>query len=431
MSLRPFIALTLAMLCATVCLPGSARAAKPQEMPLAVFDRRESAELDRLVRDVCRKDLVVLGEDANHGGGRTLEVKAELLRRLVARCGFGAVVFESSLYETLDYERALAAGTADETRLIEAAGQLWFWAQEARPMAAWLHAQARAGRVRVAGMDVQPIGATARHARAALGTALSSALDDARAAVCRAEFDRHHAWAYDDDHPFDDGARQRLRDCSDAILAALRARGEPPASSLTMQARAYARYLDMALGGEGDPRDLGMFESLQWHRARWPTRTKIVVWCATVHAARRLDGVAPAMQPFGAHVHAAWGDRVATVGFSALGGASGTPGGRGAPIVLPPAPEDALERVALEDDRRRTAAVSDIPMPGLRYVDRRRLRAYGTIAARAINYRTVHAAPWHEIVDAMIVLREERPIQPIPLRTQSASDAAAALPIER
>lgn len=371
----------------------------------AIFDRRASAEIDRLVRDVCRRDIVLLGEDANHGGGRTLEIKTEIVKRLAARCGFGAVVFESQFYDLLAHARAVAAGTATAGDLADAIGPLWSRAQEAQPLIAFLHAQTMSGRLRVAGIDPQVGGITGHYARRELGAALAAALDGEARAACRAEIDRHNGWRYDDAQPFDDAAQRRLRACSDAIRAVIASKGIDPASDLAAMAAAYARYLDMALDGDGDMRDLGMFEALQWHRARWPEGTKLVVWCATVHAAKRLDGVAPEMRPLGAHVHAAYGDRAAAIGFTARAGTFGNPGASGTPNALTPAAPHALEAVALGD--------RDVE---LRYVDRKRLRKLGTIAARPINYRTTHAAPWSGMLDGILVLREERATTPLPRR---------------
>lgn len=365
-----------------------------------VSGRHESAELDRLVRDVCHKDIVLLGEDANHGGGRTLEVKAELVRRLTTRCGFGAVLFESQFYDLLDQAHAVEAGTATERDLADAIGPLWSRAREAQPLIRFLHRERSAGRVRVGGIDPQVGGLDGRYSRRRLASTLASLLDDdARRAACEIELGRHNDWRYDETQPFDDAARERLRACGEAIRTTAIARAEGLDPETAAMAAAYGRYLGMALDGDGDQRDLGMFESLQWHRARWPRGTKLIVWCATVHAARRLDGVGPEMRPMGAHLHARYGERMAVVGFSALGGAFGSPGGRGPAMPLPRADDSALEPAVLGDSG-----------PDLRYVDRKRLRRLGTIAARPIDYRKVHAAPWADYVDALIVLREERPI---------------------
>jgi len=371
------------------------------------FDKTESAEIDRLVRDVCRKDIVLLGEDASHGGGRTFEVKTEIVRRLVSRCGFDAVLFESQFYDLLDVEHAVADRTATPTQLAGAIGALWARAAESKPLIDFLYRKAMAGRIRVAGIDPQVGGAMGEYSKHRLGGVLVEPLAGARREACRREIDMHNAWQYDDAHPFDDPAQQRLRGCIDDIRAALAARGAGLASNMDSEtaamAAAYSRYLDMAMNGDGNLRDLGMYENLQWHRGRWPTGAKLIVWCATVHAAKALDGLATDMTPMGRHVHAAYGKRAATIGFTALSGRFGNPGAGGQPNPLPPAEASALENVVL--------AGSDA---GLRYVDAKRLKRLGTIVSRPINYRKQHAAPWAEVLDGMIVLREERATTPSP-----------------
>lgn len=369
-------------------------AATPDHGP---FDKVESAEIDRLVRDVCRKEIVMLGEDASHGGGRTFEVKTEIVKRLVSRCGFDAVLFESQLYDMLDVEHAVAQKTATPAQLAGAIGALWARAEESKPLIDVLYRETMAGRVRIAGIDPQVGGVMGDYSKHRLGAALTGPLADDRRDACRREIDTHNGWRYDDAHPFDDAAQQRLRGCIDDIRAALVAQGIDPMSETTAMAAAYSRYLDMALGGDGNQRDLGMYENIQWHRGRWPKGMKLIVWCATVHAAKALHGLATDMTPMGRHVHAAYGKRAATIGFTALSGRFGNPGAGGEPNVLQTADASALDRVVLAD--------SDA---GLRYVDHKRLRRLGTIVSRPIDYRKQHAAPWAEVLDGLIVLREER-----------------------
>lgn len=377
---------------------------KPDNGP---FDKIESAEIDRLVRDVCRKQIVMLGEDAGHGGGRTFDVKTEIVKRLVSRCGFDAVLFESQLYDMLDVEHAVAEKTATPTQLASAIGALWARAEESKPLIDFLYRETMAGRVRIAGIDPQVGGVMGEYSRHRLGGVLIEPLAGLRREACRREIDMHNGWRYDDAHPFDDAAQQRLRACIDDIRAALSTQGAGVASSNASEtaamAAAYSRYLDMAMNGDGNKRDLGMYENLQWHRGRWPAGTKLIVWCATVHAAKALDGLATDMTPMGRHVHAAYGKRAAAIGFTALSGRFGNPGARGEPNLLPSAEAGALETIVLAD--------SDAD---LRYVDHKRLRRLGTIVSRPINYRKRHAAPWADVLDGLIVLREERATTPSP-----------------
>lgn len=401
-------ALRLARFCLGLCLcvapmPGMAQAVPQIVAQIVPFDRRASAELDRLVRDVCRRDIVVLGEDANHGGGRTLEIKVELVKRLVERCGFGGIVFESSMYAALDLERSLSRGDATEADIVDATGQLWFGAQEAQPLPPFLLQAARDGRLRIGGMDIQPVARPGRYTGSRLATEFAAVLDPSRQTTCAAEIQRHNRHAYDDAHPFDDAAQARLRACVDAVREAAGASGGDTA--LARMAEAYGRYLDMAMSGDGDVRERAMFDLLMWHRARWPPGTKLLVWCATVHGAKALHNVAPAMRPMGADLHARFGKRAAVIGFTALSGAFGQ-GGAHPPLRLREAPPLALEVRALE------ARASEAPGE-LRYLDAKRLARLGIASARPINYRSVHAADWSKVLDGLLVLREERPITPV------------------
>lgn len=376
-----------------LCAVSAAEAQSPSP-----FDRRASAELDRLVRDVCRKDIVLLGEDANHGGGRTLEVKVELVKRLVERCGFGGIVFESSMYASLELERRLALGAATEEEVVDATGQLWFRAYEAQALPPFLLQAARDGRLRIGGMDIQPVARPGRYTGSRLASELASVLGAPHRAACEAEIQRHNRDAYDDAHPFDDAAQTRLRACIDAIRSAAQAAGAD--AVIARMADAYGRYLDMAMSGDGDVRERAMFDLLMWHRERWPPGTKLLVWCATVHAAKALQNVAPSMRPMGVDVHARFGKRAAVIGFTALAGSFGHAGGSNPPLRLRDAPAVALEPRMLE------AGVD------LRYLGAKRLAKLGVIAARPINYRTIHAADWSKILDGLVVLREERPTTP-------------------
>lgn len=368
----------------------------------APFERAESAEIDRLVRDVCRKDVVMLGEDANHGGARTFEIKIEIMKRLVSRCGFGGVLFESQLYDLLDVEHAVRDRTATPQQLAGAIGALWSRADTSKPLIDYLYQETTAGQLRIGGIDPQVGGVMGTYSKTRLGNVLAAPLDDARRAVCTLALDTHNGWRYDEAHPFDAAARLQLRACSDDIRTVIASRGVAPDSEIAAMAGAYARYLDMALGGDGNLRDLGMYENLLWHRARWPKGTRLIVWCATVHAAKRLDGLAVDMTPMGAHVHAAFGARAAVIGFTALSGTFGNPGAAGEPNALGASLPHSLEAVAFGE-----SGGGD-----LRYLDRKRLKRLGTIAARPINYRKLHAAPWADVLDGLVVIREERAISP-------------------
>jgi erythromycin esterase-like protein len=148
-------------------------------------------------------------------------------------------------------------------------------------------------------------------------------------------------------------------------------------------------------------RDRGMYQALQWHVARLPRDSKIIVWCATIHAAKSLRGVPGSAElvPLGSYVNRDFGDAAAAIGISALGGSYGR--GKAPPTELVPAPEASLEARAFTGD-----VSSDVG-----YLGRADLAQYGPGTARPLDYSKPVAAPWHEVIDGLIVLREERPLK--------------------
>lgn len=342
--------------------------------------------LDHVVRDVCDKQVVLLGE-ASHGDARTFEVKTELIKRLVDECRFSAVLFEAGSYDFIALERALAARRATPAQLANAVGAMWSAAREIEPVLGFLWDRASAGKLRLGGLDDQ-ISSTALFAQRELPGELAATLGDTRAA-CEAELGRFTRYEYEDTAPYDATVRDRLLACLAEIRP--RARGETAemAAALT---RVVERSFDDGPGGFA-ARDRSMFDALRWHLARLPAGAKLIVWCATIHAAKTGE-----VAPLGSHVHAALGDRAAAIGFSALGGSHGRI--RKPATPLEPAPAGSLEAHAFAG-----SAAGD-----LRYLDRAQLAALGAVPARPINHR-YQTASWSTIVDGMIVIREERPPQ--------------------
>lgn len=356
-----------------------------------------STELDRAVQALCSKQVVLLGEDSNHAGATTIAVKARLVKRLIRECGFRGVVFESQFYDMLDFEQSVAAGTASQKQLADGIGALWSRYAAFAPLEHWLFAEAKAGRLLVAGMDPQVGGATSHYTEQQLPELMSSALSGDRRKQCKAFIGRHDRWEYDDAQPFDAGALKHLRICLRDIRERLDATDVRPATMLSAMVNSYANYLEFAQGDAHGLRDRAMYKNLEWIRMHWPAGTRVVVWCATVHAAKMLGGVTADARPLGSYVAEALGDRAAAIGFSALRGSYGHTGGHGTPRPLAVAPPGSLEAKAF------TAA----GLRSLRFVDRAQLRALGRVSARAIEYDRPETQHWSRVLDGIIVLREE------------------------
>ena len=114
-----------------------------------------AAEADRVVRDLCGKDVAMLGESPTHGFGNTLEFKVGLVRRLVDECHFNAFFIESGAYDFLNIQRRLKSGQEVTEPMVAAAiGGLWA-NREVQPLIPFLLEKAKAGRVVLGGLDDQ------------------------------------------------------------------------------------------------------------------------------------------------------------------------------------------------------------------------------------------------------------------------------------
>lgn len=381
----------LFLVAALMSVSGQVRASQAESSSLSADSR---AELDRFVTDVCGRDLVLLGEDANHGSGRTVEIKSVLVRRLVDECGFSQVLFESQFYEFPPLEKAMADGHATRAQFADAIGGLWSRTGQMQPLLAWLFDVAINGRVRVGGIDPQFGSATGHFAQHELGRLLAVRLPRNRRDACRQVFDRHHGWAYDAAHPFDGTEKARLQSCVDLLRKAMvREAGQDESARMAL---AYAHFVPATLDANGDAfsnaRDHEMSELVNWYQAR--DRRKTIVWTATTHAAKRLEGD---RVPMGHYLHGQLGDRMAVLGFSAVAGSNGGAVQKQAK-ALPELRKEMLE-----------ARFQSLPPDGLRYLSRTELAGMGPLAARALRYDKPQISDWSELLDGMIVLQQEQP----------------------
>lgn len=390
MSLKSLAAIVMA---STTLLPaaGSSFATLPAS--------NEHAALDAVIGDVCEKNIILLGEDAHHAGGETLEIKTRLVRKLIEECHFSAVFFESQIYDFIDLQHAFDDKTAKPHHVAAAIGGLWSEASESAPLVDYLFRQASGGRITLAGIDSQIGGATQLYSQHRLPAALAQHLAGMRRTACETELARLTKWQYDGTNRYDDIARARLRSCLTDIQSSStrHASGNLTATETGQMTASLLRYLDMVAGHQFNVRDRAMFDNFGWQLSRLPEGAKVIVWCATIHAVKKAMLGGPGV-PMGYYIHQAYGDRAAAIGLTALSGNFGRPGK--IPTALDtPSPQSLEGRVSADG--------SD----SIRYLDRTQLTEIGSIQARALNYRKSEPADWATLLDGVIVLREERPLR--------------------
>ena len=372
---------------------------------VAPADSVEKQAAARVAAAVCSKRIVLLGELPEHGEARGFGVKARVVERLVARCGFSAVLFEAGSYDFFGLERAIASPARTsaggdrtdslELALARAIGGLW-WTRELAEWRRWLVRETVAGRLTIGGLDDQP-SATAVYARATLPDLLGAAVPRARAGECREALARHLTWGYTAALPYDSTERVRLAECTQ--LARPANRRTPDDVMLDNIAGYFARERAGAERAAAAPpdRDSVMAGNIAWWAARLPRDAKIVVWTATTHAAR-TPGARPGLAPVGARLAERWGDQLAVIGFTALQGQwsrAGRPS-----QSLAPLPADALEVRAFAAEPAGNAA-------GWTYLDRAALRSLGSVPSRLFGNLTT--ADWSAAFDGVLVIRDEAP----------------------
>lgn len=340
---------------------------------------------------LCSRRIALLGE-ANHGDARTEQFKIALIERLVDRCGFTAVVFEASFYEFVALERARQADQpVTRERLATAIGGLWRYNRTFQPLLPWLADRVTSGKLRIGGIDLQQGGQGQDYANFGLTAELTEGLPADRRDSCRTAFR---------DHLFKGFAAERkvvLQSCLDAI----RTLPEPSDAQARREHRAMLDMLGRFLAL--DPRDQraffagrdqAMFDLLAWWQAGWPAGTKVIIWTATVHAARdatpepRWAG----LRNLGSLVAERHGRRAFALGFGALGG---TTRSFPAPRAIAPAEAGSLERLAIPDDQRQTAFLS---AAALRRAGR---RTVGLFTHQRLT------ADWSQIVDGAVIFPAE------------------------
>jgi erythromycin esterase-like protein len=400
----------LVSMCAVSAVAIAGQAAPPVTPSAAQPDAHVGVIARAVVRDICGKQVVLLGESPTHGFGKTMKFKAELIRALVDGCHFNAVFFESGIYDFLNIQTGITSGgKVDGDAVAAAIGGLWA-NRDVEPLVAFLLDKVRGGQLVIGGIDDQiNRGTWAQHQMAA---DLVQYLAGDEKPRCLGILQRHLLWQYRGDAPYGPKDKALIVGCLDEIERTIgqeRAAGLPSREvHLAMVAsvrRSFARDFTQDLPGVDsdtrlfNARDASMYQNFRWLVSQLPAGSKVIVWTATTHAAKDLRS-APGFEsfvPLGKRLQDDYGARSFALLISA---ASGSYARARQPIQqLSPAPEGSLERRAF-------AGVGDA-----RYYGRNELHELGAIAGRALGtgFKT---ARWDELCDGLVIFREERPPEP-------------------
>lgn len=385
MLVAAFIALTLA-----------APDAKAQASPVTQVGSEKA--LAEAVRDLCGKQVVLLGEGPTHGDGKTEEFKVALVEKLIRQCGFTVIVFEASHYEFLYLDRIRKSGqSVGEGQIAAAVGGLWRFDREFQPLLPVLADGFNAGLLHLGGLDDQLGGFGQDFSNKQLSEELTGELSSDRRSACREGL--HHR-IYQD---YPTGNAYSPKGKAMLLLCLAQAEKTLQDSEQRQMLGSVGRWVERDLLDDDEMirgRERSMFENFRWLTARHPRSAKIIVWGATVHLAK--DASATSLSSFanlGSRIHAVYGNAAYSIGFSALEGDYRV--GRRGRVQLPAAPAGSLEA--------RVIAEAGVDQDAV-YVESSRLGGFGRIQAAAFRH-AYQEIDWSRALDGLVVFRREHPAE--------------------
>lgn len=228
---------------------------------------------------------------------------------------------------------------------------------------------------------------------------------------CLSILQKHMLWQYSNDSPYSPKDKALILGCLDKIETNFSKTQfsdvpfrEYDIAMIESLKRNFARDFRADVQKNADPsiqdfiaRDQSMYLNFQWLMSRLPSHSKVIVWAATTHVAKDLSGV-PGQESrvsLGSYIRRAFNDNSFVVGFSACSGSYGM--ARQPVRQLSVAPDLSLEGQAFAANNSDT-----------RYFNLNELRKFGDIPARPLgaDFKT---AKWDEVLDGLVVFREEQP----------------------
>jgi erythromycin esterase-like protein len=271
-----------------------------------------STDTDRIVREMCGKDVALLGESPLHGFEETLRFKVGLVRQFIDECHYNAFFIESGIYDFINIQKKLKSGQdVTESMIADAIGRLWASAREVQPLIPFLREKVKAGNVIIGGLDDQlGIGTYAQREMPAW---LVQSLRGEEKARCLAILERHTQWRYTAKARYSPNDKALILGCLDGIetrLAQVRESEAPwreyDKVMIESLKRSLARDFRQDVPAGANPsilldndRDRSMYLNFQWLLSRLPAHSKVIVSAATTHAAKDLSGVPLVLQAVG------------------------------------------------------------------------------------------------------------------------------------
>ena len=339
-------------------------------------------------QSVCDKQVVVLGELPTHGEALGFQAKADMVQYLTQHCNFTALYFEAPIYDFIGFQQALTEEKAQPEQLNQAIGGFWN-TQELTTWRQWLFDQATVGKISLAGLDDQ-VSVTSVFAKTTLPYLLGSNVAAKNQTECQQTIERNMYWRYDEDHPYGQVERALLQQCTQQAAEQLKTTSNTNLSEKKMAENFANLHTRNNKNAMAFSRDEAMYRNFQWQYQGLPKDSKVIIWTATVHAARQQGELK--RKPMGVWLAEQWHDNMAVIGFTAYSGESSMAGNPIKPMAI--APPDSLEAWVTKLD-------SDWA-----FLDATKLSEIGTVSSRL--YGRFTTADWSAKFDGVVIFRQEQ-----------------------
>jgi erythromycin esterase len=442
------LTLAAAALAATALLPG--RAAHGQTTPAAALtddsarvewlrrhaatirtvdpDDEDFSDLAAFGRAIGDARVVFLGEPS-HGTGNLFSAQARLAKYLHQHHGFDVLVFESGIYDAAKTWQSILAGDSAHAAFRIGIPPVWSQPAEVRPIMDYVAESAGTDRpLEIAGYDpqfsqrasYQFLADDLQAWLAAIGLGDAFAADSTLWNGLRR---MHHLSATATSFAELQAARPDSVAAA-ALLGRLHVLREAAASrsdddrsrywlQVLESARAFARQVAMM---KADPENWVPFwnvrdeqggRNLVWLANEPYAGRRLIVWLATIHAARNIQDVQSEdvdythVVPTGHHVWQALGREMYTLGMVALEGESGM-GGERWPIVADQRPEFELEEML-------GAAGFNAAFLDFREIPTGGEWLRGPLVSRPFGNGAMLAPSWPNVLDGLLFVRTGTP----------------------
>ncbi len=379
-------------------------AAEPLTIPLKkqINSGLETQHIfDNIVQEVCKKDVILLGENGFHGDGATINLKTNLAIDIIEKCDVDLILFEAPIYDFLELSK-LSKNNIDITDgLVSSSLGIYSRDKEIQPFIKFLAKGLNAHRFMVGGLDDQLSIRGAHYSLEKMPKDIMGfiASKNEKQACTNILLDRT-LYRYSDQKEYTPTEADRIVDCLKLARKSLSKNNL--SSHLRENSLAMIDAIERALKRdfidfEHYPamRDKSMFQAFEWLQAQLNPR-KTLIWSLNAHLSKTAEGLAefPDGNNLGSYIFEKLGNTIYSLGFTATKG-SFRIGTKKIETIETPPPE-ALENLPFTSD--------------FYFMDANSLNRMAVKDGALFGHKYTHKN-WPQYFDGILILKEEKPTE--------------------